>query len=90
MTRFPFRFVAALAALVLAGGVAAAQSYPLKIKSVKTGFPHGPNPTNRDEIYCVSAANTSLCSPSGTVCCAPRLIVHFGALKATLPEQSTE
>jgi hypothetical protein len=49
VTRSPLRCVAALAVLVLAGGLAAAQSHPIEIKSVKTGFPHGPTPTQRDD-----------------------------------------
>ncbi len=43
------RFLAVLAALLAAAGVAGAQSHPLKIKSVKIGFPNGPNPTQRDD-----------------------------------------
>ena len=40
---------AALVALLAVAGLAAAQSHPLKIKSVKIGFPHGPNPIQRDD-----------------------------------------
>lgn len=43
------RFLAVLAALLAAAGVADAQSYPLKIESAKIGFPHGPNPIQRDD-----------------------------------------
>lgn len=43
------RYFAVLAALIAGAGFAAAQSHPIKIKSVKIGFPHGPNPTQRDD-----------------------------------------
>ncbi|WP_149109734.1 hypothetical protein [Limnoglobus roseus] len=43
------RFALALAAALTLLGSAAGQSYPIKIKSVKIGFPHGPNPTQRDD-----------------------------------------
>lgn len=49
MTRPLFRCFAVITALTLAAASAAAQSHPIKIKSVKTGFPHGPNVTQRDD-----------------------------------------
>lgn len=49
MTISPLRILATLLAVLGLAGIAAAQSQPLKIKSVKTGFPHGPNPTQRDD-----------------------------------------
>jgi hypothetical protein len=49
VTRTPFRCLAVFAVLALAAGAAAAQSHPISIESVKTGFPHGPNPSQRDD-----------------------------------------
>ncbi len=39
----------ALGVALLTQGLALAQSYSIKIKSVKIGFPHGPRPTQRDD-----------------------------------------
>ncbi len=49
MTRTLFWYLAVFAALALVAGPAAAQSHPITINSVKTGFPNGPNPTQRDD-----------------------------------------